>query len=83
MDSDDDIEVGEFIPDVGAEETVVSPDIIQQRIVDKLEAAQDQKFEDLATHISSGFEKLANIFTVMMTNLAGPQKRKASVDDDA
>ena len=29
MDSDDDIEVGDFIPDVGAEETVVSPDIIQ------------------------------------------------------
>ena len=65
MDSDNDIEVGDFIPDVGAEETVVSPDIIQQHIVDKLEAAQNQKFEDLAIHISSGFEKLANIFTVM------------------
>ena len=75
MDSDDEIEVGDFIPDVDAEETVVSPDIIQQHIVDKLEAAQNQRFEDLATHISSGFEKLANIFTVMMPSLAGPQKR--------
>ena len=34
MDSDGDIEVGGFIPDVGAEESVVSPDIIQQQIVD-------------------------------------------------
>ena len=40
MDSDGDIEVGDFILDVDAEETVVSPDIIQQHIVDKLEAAQ-------------------------------------------
>ena len=76
MDSDDDIEVGDFIPDVGAEETVVSLDIIQQRIVDKLEAAQNHKFEDLAAQISSGFEKLANIFTVMMPNLAGPQRER-------
>ena len=76
MDSGGDIEVGDFIPDVGAEETVVSPDIIQQHIVDKLEAAQNQKFEDLATHISSGFKKLANIFTAMIPTLAGPQKEK-------
>ena len=27
MDTDDQIQVGDFIPDVGAEETVVSPDI--------------------------------------------------------
>ena len=51
IDSDSDIEVGDFIPDVGAEETVVSPDIIQQHIVGKLEAPKNQKFEDLATHI--------------------------------
>ena len=76
MDSDGDIEVGDFILDVGAEKTVVSSDIIQQHIVDKLEIAQNQKFEDLASHILSGFEKLANIFTVMMPNLAGPQKEK-------
>ena len=76
MDSDGDIEVGDFIPDVGAEETVVSPDIIQQHTVEKLEVAQNQKFEDLATHISSGFETLANIFNVMMPTLAGRQKEK-------
>ena len=48
MDNDDDIEVDDFIPDVGAEENVVSPGIIQQDIVDKLEAVQNQKFEDFA-----------------------------------
>ena len=52
-------------------------------MVDKLEAVQNQKFEDLATHISSGFETLANIFAVTIPTLAGPQKRKASVEDDA
>ena len=46
MDNDGDIEVDDFIPDVGAEETVVSPGIIRQDIVDKLEAVQNQKFED-------------------------------------
>ena len=32
MDSDGDIEVGDFIPDVGAEETVVSPENIRKHI---------------------------------------------------
>ena len=48
MDNNGDIEVDDFIPDVGAEETVFSPGVIQQDIVDKLEALQNQKFEDFA-----------------------------------
>ena len=59
MDNDGEIEVDDFIPDVGAEETVVSPGIIQQDIVDKLEAVQNHKFEDFAYIFW-----LANIFTV-------------------
>ena len=58
MDNDGDIEVDDFIPDLGAEETVVSPGIIQQDIVDKLEAVQNQKSEDFAYIFW-----LANIFT--------------------
>ena len=37
----------------------------------------------LTTHISSGFETLVNIFTIMIPTLPGPQKRKASMEDDA
>ena len=56
MDNDGDIEIDDFIPDVGA---VVSPGIIQRDIVDKLEAVQNQKFEDFAYIFW-----LANIFTI-------------------